>query len=80
MATGLISFTDMRPSFWWLRLEEKPAKPKSNYAVTGLGGGVAALVLSLLPFEATAPAYGATTIGASAAALPSSWRGSSRPT
>lgn len=37
------------------------------YAVTGLGGGVAALVLSLLPFEATAPAYGATTIGASGA-------------
>jgi membrane associated rhomboid family serine protease len=37
------------------------------YAVTGLGGGLAALLLSLLPFDATAPAYGATTIGASGA-------------
>ena len=37
------------------------------YAVTGLGGGAAALLLSLLPLDATAPAYGATTIGASGA-------------
>jgi len=37
------------------------------YAATGLGGGAAALLLSLLPFEATAPAYSATTIGASGA-------------
>ena len=27
------------------------------YAVTGLGGGLAALLLSLLPFDATAPAF-----------------------
>ena len=37
------------------------------YAITGLGGAVAALAVSLLPFEATAPAYYATTIGASGA-------------
>lgn len=37
------------------------------YAVTGVGGGIAALFLSLLPFAATAPAYYATTIGASGA-------------
>ena len=37
------------------------------YAVTGLGAGLTALVVSLLPFAATAPAYSSITIGASGA-------------
>jgi membrane associated rhomboid family serine protease len=37
------------------------------YAITGLGGGVTMLLLSLLPFAATAPAYYSVTIGASGA-------------
>jgi membrane associated rhomboid family serine protease len=37
------------------------------YAVTGLGGGLTALLISLLPFNATAPAYASATIGASGA-------------
>ena len=37
------------------------------YAITGLGGGVTMLLVSLLPFAATAPAYASVTIGASGA-------------
>ncbi|MEO7271179.1 MAG: rhomboid family intramembrane serine protease [Vicinamibacterales bacterium] len=37
------------------------------YAITGLGGGVTMLLVSLLPFAATAPAYTSATIGASGA-------------
>ena len=37
------------------------------YAVTGLGGGLTVLLLSVLPFQATASAYDAWTIGASGA-------------
>ena len=37
------------------------------YAITGLGGGATMLLISLLPFAATAPAYNSVTIGASGA-------------
>jgi membrane associated rhomboid family serine protease len=37
------------------------------YAITGLGGGVTMVLVSLLPFAATAPAYATPTIGASGA-------------
>jgi membrane associated rhomboid family serine protease len=37
------------------------------YAVTGLGAGLTMLLVSLLPFAATAPAYTTATIGASGA-------------
>jgi membrane associated rhomboid family serine protease len=37
------------------------------YAVTGLGGGLTMLLVSLLPFDATAAAYTSVTIGASGA-------------
>ena len=37
------------------------------YAITGLGAGVTMLLVSLLPFAATAPAYSSVTIGASGA-------------
>jgi membrane associated rhomboid family serine protease len=37
------------------------------YAVTGLGAGATALLVSLLPFEATSPAYHIPTVGASGA-------------
>jgi membrane associated rhomboid family serine protease len=37
------------------------------YAVTGLGAGLTVIVVGLLPFEATASTYVATTIGASGA-------------
>ncbi len=37
------------------------------YAVTGVGAAVTTIVVSLLPFAATAAAYGANTIGASGA-------------
>jgi membrane associated rhomboid family serine protease len=37
------------------------------YAITGLGGGATMLLISLLPFAATAPAYHSVTIGASGA-------------
>jgi len=37
------------------------------YAVTGLGGGLTLLLISLLPFAATAPAYHTPTVGASGA-------------
>jgi membrane associated rhomboid family serine protease len=37
------------------------------YAVCGLGGAATLLLISLLPFSATAPAYGAVTVGASGA-------------
>jgi rhomboid family protein len=37
------------------------------YAITGLGAGVTMLLVSLLPFAATAPAYTSATIGASGA-------------
>lgn len=37
------------------------------YAATGVGAGITALVISLLPFAATAPAYSSITIGASGA-------------
>jgi membrane associated rhomboid family serine protease len=37
------------------------------YAITGVGGGVTMLLISLLPFAATAPAYTSATIGASGA-------------
>jgi membrane associated rhomboid family serine protease len=37
------------------------------YAITGIGAGVATVVVSLLPFGVTREIYGATTIGASGA-------------
>ena len=37
------------------------------YAITGVGAGLATVVVSLLPFDATRSIYGATTIGASGA-------------
>lgn len=37
------------------------------YAATGIGAGLTALIISLLPFAATAPAYTSITIGASGA-------------
>ena len=37
------------------------------YAVTGIGGGLTALLVSLLPFDATSPAYAVPTVGASGA-------------
>jgi membrane associated rhomboid family serine protease len=37
------------------------------YAITGVGGGATMLLISLLPFAATAPAYDSVTIGASGA-------------
>lgn len=37
------------------------------YAITGLGAGLTMLLMSLLPFAATAPAYYSVTIGASGA-------------
>jgi membrane associated rhomboid family serine protease len=37
------------------------------YAITGLGAGLTAVLVSLLPFEATRPAYDSATIGASGA-------------
>jgi membrane associated rhomboid family serine protease len=37
------------------------------YAVCGIGGGLTFIVISLLPFAATAPAYETVTVGASGA-------------
>jgi membrane associated rhomboid family serine protease len=37
------------------------------YAITGIGAGLTAMLVSLLPFEATSPAYSTPTIGASGA-------------
>jgi membrane associated rhomboid family serine protease len=37
------------------------------YGITGVGAGLTVLTVGLLPFEATAPTYGAATIGASGA-------------
>lgn len=37
------------------------------YAITGIGAAISTMLVSLLPYAATAPAYGAMTIGASGA-------------